>query len=136
MEEMLRKEQAMREAEAARIEAGRRAEADRRAEIKALEATIQECEKRRAEVSVIREKRAEALKPDLLAEYTRILKSRGSALAEAKDGACLACHVKLRAQVFVDVRHNNAIIMCSSCSRIMFFDAPPPQGALDAPLPG
>lgn len=110
-------------------------EADRRVEIKTIEASIKECEKRRSEVAAVRETRAQALKPDLLAEYTRILKSRGTALAEAKDGACLACHVKLRAQVYVDVRHNDGIIMCSSCSRIMFFDAPPPQGALEAPLP-
>jgi predicted nucleic acid-binding Zn-ribbon protein len=45
------------------------------------------------------------------------------------------CHVKLRAQVFVDVKRNDAIITCSSCSRIMFFNAPPPQGAVEAPLP-
>jgi predicted nucleic acid-binding Zn-ribbon protein len=45
------------------------------------------------------------------------------------------CHVKLRAQVFMDVKHNDAIITCSSCGRILFFDAPPPQGAIEAPLP-
>ena len=50
-------------------------------------------------------------------------------------GACTMCHVKLRAQVFVDVKRNDAIITCSSCSRIMFFNAPPPQGAIEAPLP-
>ena len=110
-------------------------EATRRDEIKAIEAKIKECEARRAEVALTREKKAAALKPDLLAEYNRILQRRGVALAEAKDGACTMCHVKLRAQVFVDVKRNDAIITCSSCSRIMFFNAPPPQGAIEAPLP-
>ena len=110
-------------------------EATRRDEIKAIEVRIKECETQRAEVAVTREKKTAALKPDLLAEYTRILQRRGVALSEAKDGACTMCHVKLRAQVFVDVKRNDAIITCSSCSRIMFFNAPPPQGALEAPLP-
>ncbi|MEO8500630.1 MAG: C4-type zinc ribbon domain-containing protein [Vicinamibacteria bacterium] len=110
-------------------------EATRRDEIKAIEGRIKECQAQRAEVAVTREKKTAALKPDLFAEYTRILQRRGVALAEAKDGACTMCHVKLRAQVFVDVKRNDAIITCSSCSRILFFDAPPPQGALEAPLP-
>jgi predicted nucleic acid-binding Zn-ribbon protein len=110
-------------------------EAERREEIKAIEARIKECEAQRAEVAATREKKVTVLKPDLLSEYSRILARRGTALAEAKDGACTMCHVKLRAQVFVDVKRNDAIITCSSCSRIMFFNAPPPQGALEAPLP-
>ncbi len=110
-------------------------EAQRREEIKVLEARIKECEGQRAAVAATREKKAAALKPDLLADYSRILARRGTALAEAKDGACTMCHVKLRAQVFVDVKRNDGIITCSSCSRIMFFNAPPPQGAVEAPLP-
>ncbi len=110
-------------------------EAERREEIKAIEAKVKECQTRRAEVAATREKKVTVLKPDLLAEYSRILARRGTALAEAKDGVCTMCHVKLRAQVFVDVKRNDAIITCSSCSRIMFFNALPPQGALEAPLP-
>ena len=111
-------------------------EAARREEIQKLNASIKACEAGRSEVAALRETKVLTLKPDLLAEYSRILKSRGTALSEAKDGACTTCHVKLRAQVFVDVRRNDGIIICSSCSRILFFDAPPPQGALEAPLPG
>lgn len=110
-------------------------EATRGQEIRALEARIRECEAKRSEVAAMRQKKVETLKPDLLAEYSRILKARGTALAEAKDGACAMCHVKLRAQVYVDVKRNDGIITCSSCSRIMYFEAPPPQGAIEAPLP-
>ena len=111
-------------------------EAARRDEIRALDARIQEDRTKRAEVAATREKKVETLKPDLLSEYSRILKLRGTALAEAKDGACTMCHVKLRAQLYVDVKRNDAITTCSSCSRILFFHAPPPQGAIEAPLPG
>lgn len=110
-------------------------ESNRRDEIRAIEAQIKECETRRSAAAVTREKKVGALKPDLLAEYSRILHRRGTALAEAKDGGCTMCHVKLRAQVYVDVKRNDAIITCSSCSRILFFNAPPPQGAIEAPLP-
>lgn len=110
-------------------------EASRREEIKAIESKIQECQKARGEVAANRETKVGSLKPDLLAEYSRILQRRGTALSEAKEGACTMCHVKLRAQVFMDVKRNDSIITCSSCSRILFFNAPPPQGALEAPLP-
>ena len=110
-------------------------ESTRRDEIKVLEGKIEASRKARAEVAATRETKVGARKPDLLAEYTRILQRRGTALAEAKDGACTMCHVKLRAQVYVDVKRNDTIIPCSSCSRILFFNAPPPQGAIEAPLP-
>ena len=110
-------------------------EATRRDEVKQIDAGIQERQTRRAGVAATREKKIVALKPDMLAEYSRILKLRGTALSEAKDGACTMCHVKLRAQLYVDVRRNDTIIPCSSCGRILFFNAPPPQGALEAPLP-
>ena len=110
-------------------------EATRREEIRAIDVRIQECQTARLGVAATREKKIVGLKPDLLAEYSRILQRRGTALSEAKDGACTMCHVKLRAQVFVDVKRNDAIIVCSSCSRILYFNAPPPQGAIEAPLP-
>ena len=110
-------------------------EAARRDEIREIETKIKAAQEGRAKAAGNRRAKVDALKPDFLADYTRILKLRGTALAEAKDGACTMCHVKLRAQVYVDVKHNNSIISCSSCSRILFFHAPPPQGALEAPLP-
>ena len=111
-------------------------ESTRREEIRGLEGRIQETQTKRTEVASTRDKKVSGLKPEVLAEYSRILKLRGTALAEAKDGACTMCHVKLRAQVYVDVKHNTSIINCSSCGRILFFNAPPPQGAIEAPLPG
>jgi len=110
-------------------------ESTRRDEIKVIDGQIQTAQAKRTEVAALREKKVAGLRPELLADYQRILKARGTALAEVKDGACTMCHVKLRPQVYVDVRHNDQIIVCSSCLRIMYFNAPPPQGAIEAPLP-
>lgn len=110
-------------------------EASRREEIREIEATIKAREAERVRVVATREARVASLRAEVLADYARILKLRGTALSEAKDGACTTCHVKLRAQVNVDVKRNDSIISCSSCSRILYFNAPPPQGALEAPLP-
>jgi predicted nucleic acid-binding Zn-ribbon protein len=46
---------------------------------------------------------------------------KGVALAEARDGLCTVCHVRLRPQVFNDVRRNDRLIQCESCQRILYF---------------
>ena len=51
----------------------------------------------------------------------------GIAVAEARDGICTICHVRLRPQVFNNVRRNEEIIQCDSCNRILYFvHAPAP----------
>ena len=46
---------------------------------------------------------------------------KGVAVAEAKDGLCTICHVRLRPQIFNEVRKNESIIQCDSCRRILYF---------------
>ena len=46
---------------------------------------------------------------------------KGVAVAEAKDGLCTICHVRLRPQVFNEIRKNESIIHCDSCRRILYF---------------
>jgi predicted nucleic acid-binding Zn-ribbon protein len=48
---------------------------------------------------------------------------KGQAVAEARDGVCTVCHVRLRPQVFNEVRRNESLIQCESCLRILYFDA-------------
>ena len=53
---------------------------------------------------------------------------KGVAVAEARNGLCTICHVRLRPQVFNEVRKNESIIQCDSCRRILYFageNAPP-----------
>jgi hypothetical protein len=58
----------------------------------------------------------------LLANYeASVIRRQGIAVAEAKDGICTICHVRLRPQVFNEVRRNDGIIHCDSCQRILYF---------------
>src|SRR3954453_15671660 len=50
-------------------------------------------------------------------------KRNGVAVAEARDGVCTICHVRLRPQVFNTVRRNEEIVQCDSCNRILYFVA-------------
>ena len=67
--------------------------------------------------------------PKLLAMFEQVAKARkGIAICAAtRDGLCSACHVRLRPQVFQEVRRNDAIIQCFSCNRILYYVPPPPQ---------
>lgn len=72
---------------------------------------------------------AATVSPDALELFHRIAKKRGSAVAEVKDSTCQLCHLKLRLQMFVELRHNEAIVQCPSCSRILYYEpAPTPVG--------
>ena len=69
-----------------------------------------------------------------LALFEHVAKHRkGLAMSEAKDGYCVQCHVRLRPQVFNDVRRNERLIQCENCSRILFYIAPPPGVAAATP---
>jgi uncharacterized protein len=46
---------------------------------------------------------------------------KGVAVAEARNGLCTICHVRLRPQVFNEIRKNESIIQCDSCRRILYF---------------
>ncbi len=61
----------------------------------------------------------------VLPSKARITPSLASvAMAEARDGICTVCHVRLRPQVFNTVRRNEAVIQCDSCQRILYFVTP------------
>jgi uncharacterized protein len=79
-----------------------------------------------------------AIAPDVLATFDLVAKRRnGVAVAEARNGVCTICHVRLRPQVFNTVRRNAEIVQCESCQRILFY-APSPAapasngGAIDS----
>ena len=53
----------------------------------------------------------------------------GVAVAEAKNGICTICHVRLRPQIFNTVMRNADIVQCDNCLRILYYvPAPAPAG--------
>jgi predicted nucleic acid-binding Zn-ribbon protein len=75
----------------------------------------------------------------LYEDFERVSKARqGIAVAEAADGHCTVCHVRLRPQVFNTIRRNDSIVHCDSCQRILYFTgvherSAAGQAAVDAP---
>jgi uncharacterized protein len=68
------------------------------------------------------------LEPRLLGLFEQVARARkGVALCSAtRDGLCSVCHVRLRPAVFQQVRHNDMIVQCDSCQRILYYVPPPP----------
>jgi predicted nucleic acid-binding Zn-ribbon protein len=63
--------------------------------------------------------------PAALALFEHIARGRrGLAVVEARNGHCSVCHVRLRPQVFNDIRRNDSLVQCESCQRILYFAAP------------
>jgi hypothetical protein len=84
-------------------------------------------------LSAERKTLAAALDPKLLETFERVAKGRhGIAVAEARDAICTICHVRLRPQVFNNVRRNDSIIQCDSCQRILYHAGAPNAAPADA----
>jgi predicted nucleic acid-binding Zn-ribbon protein len=58
--------------------------------------------------------------------FRKVAKARGDAVAEAKDEMCVACHVRLRPQMFMELKRNDQIVQCPSCGRVLYYEPPPP----------
>jgi uncharacterized protein len=62
-----------------------------------------------------------AIDKKVLAMFELVARKRnGIAVAEARDGICTICHVRLRPQVFNTVLRNDQIVQCDTCNRILY----------------
>ena len=93
-------------------------DADRRAlgaEVGELKTSLERIRQERAEL-------VKGLSPKVLAIFELVSGRRnGIGIAEARDGICTICHVRLRPQVFNTVLRNEDIIQCDSCQRILYY---------------
>jgi uncharacterized protein len=91
----------------------------------------QETERLRAELEKVGGERldvAAQIPPALIGTYDTLIKGRrGLAVVEAREYLCTACHVRLRPQVFNEIRRGDTIHQCGSCQRILFYVAPPAE---------
>ena len=68
---------------------------------------------------------AAAISPQLLSHYERIRKRwHGVVIADATDGRCAACQMKLRPQYFQELRKADKLYFCESCGRILYYNPP------------
>ena len=96
------------------------------AEIKRLQDERQRDLVERERLQARRKEVAVVLSEPVLALYERIRTYRpGVAVVEVRDGLCTACNVRLRPQVYNDVRRSDAVLTCENCSRILYYLEPP-----------
>jgi len=114
----------------AREKSVKAAEAELKAEVAEIEREkadarerTAEDEKQLAEWNSKRDKMRAGVDADLLRQYDRVAKYRGTGLSEVRDQKCTACQVMLRPQTFNEVRSGMQVVICDSCQRILYYDA-------------
>jgi predicted nucleic acid-binding Zn-ribbon protein len=85
-------------------------ETDHQKDLSAMES----CEKERKELE-------SQVSTDLLPRYERVRKFRGGiGISAARDYVCEVCQVRIRPQVFQEIKKNDQIIACDACQRILY----------------
>jgi predicted nucleic acid-binding Zn-ribbon protein len=115
---------ASKKAEAAFAAQSKETESDKKAlnqELVTTDASLKQSTEARAAL-------VKALEPRLVALFEQVARVRkGVAICSAtRDGLCSVCHVRLRPSVFQQIRHNDSIVQCESCQRVLYWVPPPP----------
>ena len=98
-------------------------ESDAGKEREVVNARLKEIDSRLTHLSTEREKITPCIAKQTLARYERVLKNRdGLGLVNVEDGACGGCHMNLPPQIISDVKIRESVIVCGSCSRILYID--------------
>jgi predicted nucleic acid-binding Zn-ribbon protein len=88
----------------------RRLEEENKRDLSALESYVKERKGTEASIS-----------PDLLFQYDRVRKHRGGiGVGPASNEVCGTCTVRLRPQVFQEIKKNTQIIACDACQRFLY----------------
>jgi hypothetical protein len=105
------------------------AEAELKAETAEIEKEKEEArkvtaedQKKLAEWNARRDALRQEISEDILRQYERVAKFRGSGLAEVRDQKCMGCQVMLRPQTYNEVRNGEKVMVCESCQRIYYYD--------------
>jgi predicted nucleic acid-binding Zn-ribbon protein len=105
------------------------AEAELKAETAEIEQEKEEArkvtaedQKKLAEWNAKRNGLRQGIAEDVLRQYERVAKFRGSGLVEVRDQKCMGCQVMLRPQTYNEVRNGEKVMVCESCSRVYYFN--------------
>jgi len=105
------------------------AEAELKAETAEIEKEKEEArkitaedQKKLAEWNAKRDALRHAISEDILRYYERVMKFRGTGLAEVRDHKCMGCQVMLRPQIYNEARNGEKVMVCESCQRIYYHD--------------
>jgi uncharacterized protein len=94
---------------------------------KALDAKAAQLQTEAKRATEERDRAAASVPEEAMELFQRVAKLRGAAVSAAEAGMCTLCHVKLRPQMWVDLKKSEEVIQCPACSRILFYTAPVPE---------
>ncbi len=96
---------------------------DREARLKAFDDETRQQADKLAMNRAERERLVTALPKSMGALYVRISARirDGVAVAEARNGACMACFMALRPQAMAQVRRGEEVVTCDNCNRILYY---------------
>lgn len=75
-----------------------------------------------AEWNAKRDQLRTGIDEDLLRQYERVSKFRGTGIAEVRDHKCMGCQVMLRPQTYNDIRSGDKVMYCDSCQRVLYMN--------------
>jgi uncharacterized protein len=130
LELMLNAEAREKEVKAAELELKAETAEIEKEKTEARERTAED-EKQLAEWNARRDQARAGVNPELLRQYERVSKFRGSGLAEVRDQKCVGCSVMLRPQTYNEVR-SGQVVTCESCQRILYYN-PEHDAQMSAP---
>ena len=62
------------------------------------------------------------ISPELISLYQTLTQRRRTAVVPARFGTCQGCNMKIPPQMFNEVQRSEAIIVCPSCNRILYWE--------------
>jgi predicted nucleic acid-binding Zn-ribbon protein len=114
-------ESAVKAAEVALAQEKKHVDAEKAAALQRTAADQKEIDALKVEKAAI----VPQMTPKVYSEYERIRKGRmGVAIAEAVDGRCSKCHITLRPQFLQELKKGDAIMVCESCKRMLYYNPP------------
>jgi predicted nucleic acid-binding Zn-ribbon protein len=129
MERVEQQQQAAKDAKARAMEAEKIYTGEKQrleSQAATLKAELTELEKKRAQL-------AQAVDSSLLARYNKLKGSRKDALAPVRNGICFGCRLQLPPQLVAEVKRSDALLSCSYCHRILYWEGEAVTESVGAP---
>ena len=96
-----------------------------------VDAAMKSLEERSRQLIVERQQVEKSLPRDVLMAFNRVAEARqGVSMARVVEAVCTACNVRLRPQVYNEVRRGDTLLTCDSCRRFLYYE--PAEAAGDS----
>lgn len=88
---------------------------------KEIEAESKSIDARVDELAQKKNEKIKQVKPDIASQYEQIVENRaGLALVQVTGENCPACQIQLRPQIVNEIKLKESVVICESCSRILY----------------